>query len=138
MSKIGAGWAQIGEWFGDICVLLPMALAVIGMLIALGIGILDVTGVGVGLAWMLFYVDIGVLILLLLLAIGGTLFTAGQFVTDMLDNFFANWWTSGIGRAWTSLKSDVTGCGSAFLSGVKKAVAPVVSLIGELKKMFSL
>jgi hypothetical protein len=137
MSKIGSGWAQIGEWFGDICVLLPMALAVIGMLIALAIGVLDWTGVGVGLAWILFYVDIGILIILILLAVGGTLFTAGQFITDMLDNFFANWWTSGIGPAWTSLKSDVTKCGSAFLSGVKKAVAPVVSLIGELKKMFS-
>jgi hypothetical protein len=50
-KKIGFGWAQIGEWFGDICVLLPMALAVIGMLIALVIGALDWTGVGGSLAW---------------------------------------------------------------------------------------
>ncbi len=137
MSKIGFGWAQIGEWFGDICVLLPMALAAIGMLIALVIGALDWTGVGVSLAWILFYVDVGILILLILLAVGGTVFTTGQFVTDMLDNFFVNWWNSGFGTAWTSLKSDVTKCGSAFLSGVKKAVAPVISLVGELKKMFS-
>lgn len=24
MSKIGSGWGQIGEWFGDICVRLPI------------------------------------------------------------------------------------------------------------------
>ena len=79
MSKIGSGWAQIGEWFGDICVPLPMALAVIGMLIALAIGVLDWTGgwgVGLGVDTFLCGYE-KMLIILILLAVGGTLFTAG-------------------------------------------------------------
>jgi hypothetical protein len=93
MSILGSnGWSLFGQWYGRVCIVWPIILALIGLLIALVGAALSYTGVGLALAWVLFWIDIVIMIVMIALAGGGILFASGLFFTDMLDNFISNWW----------------------------------------------
>jgi hypothetical protein len=134
MSKLGPrGWSIVGEAFGLWCVLLPIVIAVIGLLIVLVSAALSWTPLGPVVNPWLIWIDIGLAIIAVVLMLGGTLLIGSVFVSDLFWNFISNWRSSGGKSALNTLKGEVVSCGKSFLVGLKKAVTPLVSFIGNLK-----
>lgn len=131
MSTIRSGWGAIGRLWGILSLLIPLAIALVGLLLGLIAVLLWWTGAAPALVAVIEAVMLVLLVLVISLAGIGTVTLAYLFAGDMAVNFAENWWSSGFGAAWAGLKGDVSTWGSAFVNGARKALAPLQGLAGR-------
>ena len=125
MSIIRGGWGQIGRVWGILSVLIPLVIALVALLLAAIAALLWWTGAAPAVLAVIDAVLLVLLVLEFIFAVIGSLSLFYLFVGDMAVNFVEAWSQSGLGSAWTGLKTDVSTWGSAFLNCARAALAPL-------------